>query len=175
MSGDREQSVEPSGGSRDGSPSFSEDSEYSGSPQKDHPFVTSILYPENRKREKSTSSTPFRQRAELGPFRNRVIDGLAALEDRFMNPRCSQCSRVARIDIYTVGPVIVCTDMNCKKVERVDTRTLQLLVESLRVTCRKCNTSSMISIRGPLGCFLKCRDCGENTSWQFVAGYSGKN
>ena len=74
-------------------------------------------------------------------------------------------------NLDTGGPVLTCTDPTCNKVERVDVQTLQRLAESLRLTCRKCNSTLVVSIKGALGNFLKCRDCGENTSWQFVAGY----
>ena len=110
---------------------------------------------------------------ERRPLGNPVVEGLAAHEERFRNPRCSQCSHDARLQIYTAGPVVVCTDPVCNKVERVDVETLQRLAKSLRVTCRKCNRTGLASLRGegPLGNYLKCRNCGENTLWQFVAGY----
>ena len=173
----REQPIVPLVRSRDGSLSFSKDSEYSGSPENDPRSVNSTPIPGNPKRENSRSSTPYRQSIERGRPGNPVVDGLAALEERFRNPLCSQCSRVARVNIYTGGPVVVCTDLGCNKVERVDVQTLQRLAESLRVTCRKCNSTGLASLLGkaPLGNYLRCRDCGENTSWQFVAQYGRKD
>ncbi len=161
--------------SRDVSLPFSEDSAYSGSPENDPPSVHSTPTPRSPNRENSRSSTPNRQYVERRPLGNPVVEGLAALEERFRSPQCSQCSRVARVNIYTAGPVVVCTDPGCKQVERVDVQTLQRLAQRLRVTCRKCNTAGLTSVKGPLGNYLKCRDCGENTSWQFVAGYARKD
>jgi len=173
----REQVIVPLVRSRDGSLSFSEDSEYSGSPENDPRSVDSTPSPGSPKRENSKSSTPNRPYVEQRRLGNPVIEGLEALEERFRNPRCSQCSRDARVNTLTAGPVVVCTDRGCNKVERVDTQTLQRLAESLRVTCRNrnCKSTRLTSVQGPLGNYLKCPDCGENTSWQFVAGYARKD
>jgi very-short-patch-repair endonuclease len=172
----REQVIVPSGKSRDGSLSFSEDSAYSRSTENDHRSDQRTLSHESPKRENSKSSTPNRQYVERNPLRNPVVEGLAVLEERFRNPRCAQCSRDARINIFTAGPVVVCTDRGCNKVEPVDMQALQRLAESLQVTCRNrdCKSTRLTSVQGPLGKYLKCRDCGENTSWQYVAGYGRK-
>jgi len=173
----RDQVIVPSVRSRDGSLSFSEDSAYSGSPESDPRSVHSAPSPGNPKRENSLSSTSNRQYVERNPLAIPIAEGLAALEERFRNPRCSKCSRDVRVNVVTEGPVVVCTDRGCNKVERVDMQTLQRLAESLRVTCRNrtCKSTRLSSVQGPLGNYLKCRDCGENTSWQFVAGYARKD
>ena len=170
----RAQVIVPSVKSRDGSLSFSENSAYSRSTENDPRSDQSTPSHESPKRENSKSSTPNRQYVERSPLGNPVVEGLAVLEERFRNPRCSQCSRVARVNIYTAGPVVVCIDPGCNKVERVDMQTLQRLAKSLRVTCRNCNSAGIINVQGPLGNYLKCQDCGENTSWQYVAGYGRK-
>ncbi len=156
----RAQVIVPSVKSRDGSLSFSENSAYSRSTEKDPRSDQSTPSHESPKRENSKSSTPNRQYVERSPSGNPVVEGLAVLEERFRNPRCSQCSRVARVNIYTAGPVVVCSDPGCNKVERVDMQTLQRLAKSLRVTCRNriCNSAGIISVQGPLGNYLKCQD-----------------
>jgi very-short-patch-repair endonuclease len=121
--------------------------------------------------ENSRSSALNRNYGNRKATGNPVVEGLAGLEERFRKPQCSQCSRVARINIYTRGPVIVCTDLGCNKVEPIDMQTLQRLAKNLRFSCRNCRAAGLISLNGPLGNYLKCVDCGENTSWQFVAGY----
>ncbi len=172
-----EQVIVPFVRSRDGSLSFSKDSGYSGLPKNDPHSVNSAPTSGNPKRENSGSSTPYLQSVESRRPGNPVVDGLVALEERFRNPLCSQCNHDARLQIYTAGPVVVCTDRGCNKVERVDVQTLQRLIESLRITCRKCSGAGLASLPGQaqLGNYLRCRDCGENTSWQFVAGYGRKD
>jgi hypothetical protein len=131
---------------------------------------------ESRRPENLQSSKPNRQDvADRKTVCNPVVEGLAALEERFRNPRCSHCNGVARISIHTAGPVVVCTDPVCNKTERVDGQTLQRLVAKLGLTCRKCDVRALTSLQGPLGNYLKCGKCGENTSWQFVAGYGRKH
>jgi hypothetical protein len=173
----REQVIVPSVKSRDGSLSFSEDSAYSRSSENDPRSDHSTPSLGSSKGENSRSSTPNRQYVERKPLSNPVVEGLVAIEERFRNPQCSQCNRVARVNIYTAGPVVVCTDPGCNKVERVEMQTLQRLAKSLRVTCRNrnCNSTGIINVQGPLGNYLKCQDCGENTSWQYVAGYVRKD
>jgi hypothetical protein len=169
----REQVIVPLLRSRDGSLSISEDSEYSGSLENDLRSVDGTPTPGSSKRKNSLSSPPNRQYVQRNPPANPIAEGLEALDEQFKKPRCSQCSRDARVNIFTEGPVVVCTDQGCKKVERVDTQTLQRLAESLRVSCRNCKSPRLTSVQGPLGNYLKC-NCGENTSWQFVAGYGRK-
>jgi transcription elongation GreA/GreB family factor/very-short-patch-repair endonuclease len=106
---------------------------------------------------------------------NRIIEELGTLDERFGNPRCSQCTGRARVNIYTQGPVVVCADSGCKKVERVDVQTLQRLAERLPATCRNCNGTNLTSLQGPIGNYLKCRDCGANNSWQGVSERIGKS
>jgi len=164
---DREQLVDSSLRSLNRSPSSSKGSEYSGLPE-NSPGTNSTPATGSPKDANLTSRIPHSVDRPPG---NRVVEGLAVLEERFRNPLCSQCNRVTRVSVYTGGPVLTCTDPTCNKVERVDVQTLQRLAESLRLTCRKCNSTLVVSIKGALGNFLKCRDCGENSSWQYVAGY----
>jgi transcription elongation GreA/GreB family factor/very-short-patch-repair endonuclease len=105
---------------------------------------------------------------------NRVIEELRALDERFGNPRCSQCSGHARVAIYTEGPVVVCADPGCKKVERVDVKTLQRLSERLAVSCYQCEGINLELLTGRFGNYLKCRDCGANNSWQGISQRIGK-
>ena len=98
---------------------------------------------------------------------NRIIEELQTVDERFKNPRCSQCSSLGRVAIYTEGPVVVC-DAGCKKVERVDVQTLQRLAERLGASCWKCKAKNLQSLTGSLGNYLRCRDCGENNSWQGI-------
>jgi transcription elongation GreA/GreB family factor/very-short-patch-repair endonuclease len=100
---------------------------------------------------------------------NRVIEELRALDERFGNPRCSQCSGPARVAIYTEGPVIVCADRVCNKKERVEVQTLQRLAERLGASCRRCKGTNLQSLTGSFGNYLRCRDCRENNSWQGVS------
>ena len=112
--------------SRDGALPFSENSVYPGSlennPRSDHRSL---------ERENSSSWAPNRKHIDRKSVGNPVVEGFAALEERFRNPQCSQCSRVARINIYTGGPVVVCSDSRCNKVERIDMQTLQRLAKAL--------------------------------------------
>lgn len=105
---------------------------------------------------------------------NRVIEELRALDERFNDPRCSQCSGPARVAIYTEGPVVVCTDQVCNKKERVDVQTLQRLAERLGASCRQCKGTNLQSLTGTFGNYLRCRDCRENNSWQGVSDRIGK-
>ena len=105
---------------------------------------------------------------------NRVIEELRTLDERFTNPRCSQCSGPARVAIYTEGPVIVCADQVCNKKERVDVQTLQRLAARLGASCRQCKGTNLQSLTGSFGNYLRCRDCLENTSWQGVSERIGK-
>jgi very-short-patch-repair endonuclease len=130
---------------------------------------------ERLNREYGQTPSADRRLAENRSTTNRVIEGLAALEDQFRNPHCSQCDSVAHIRVYTAGPVVVCTNSKCNKIEQIDLQKLQRLVENLRLTCRNCKKVSLMGTKGPLGNYLRCQNCGENTSWQFVAGYSKNN
>jgi very-short-patch-repair endonuclease/phosphopantetheinyl transferase (holo-ACP synthase) len=130
---------------------------------------------ERSNREYGQKPSANRRLAENRSITNRVIEGLAALEDQFRNPHCSQCGGVAHIRVYTAGPVVVCTNSKCNKIDQIDLQKLQRLVENLRLACRNCKRASLLSTKGPLGNFLRCQNCGENTSWQFVAGYSKNN
>jgi hypothetical protein len=105
---------------------------------------------------------------------SRVVEELHALNERFRSPRCSQCSGVARIAIYTEGPVVACVDPRCRKVERVDAQTLKRLAERLGASCYKCKGTNLESATGRFGNYLKCRDCGANNSWQGVRERTGK-
>jgi hypothetical protein len=44
-------------------------------------------------------------------------------------PKEREASCVARINVFTAGPVVLCTNSGCNKVERIDVRTLQHLSE----------------------------------------------
>jgi transcription elongation GreA/GreB family factor/very-short-patch-repair endonuclease len=122
--------------------------------------------------------TPSQNRSSLEKWKrssgNRVIDELRTLDERFRNPRCSQCSGIARVAIYTEGPVVVCADAGCKKVERVDVQTLQRLAERLGATCYQCKGTNLESKSGKFGNYLRCRDDGANNSWQGVNERIGK-
>jgi very-short-patch-repair endonuclease len=131
--------------------------------------------PGNPERENPRPSTPNRRFVETKQtLGNPVVEGLGALDERFRNPRCSQCSRVARVNIYTAGPVVVCAEPGCNKVERVDVQTLQRLAERLPATCRNCDSTGLTSLQGPFGNYLKCRNCGESNSWQGISERIGK-
>ncbi len=104
-------------------------------------------------------------RAETGG--NRVLEELRGLDERFRNPRCSQCGRAAHLAIMNEGVVITCKE--CKKVERADTETLQRLAERLSAVCYSCKGGPLKSAVGPFGNYLKCRNCGANNSWQVVS------
>jgi hypothetical protein len=121
--------------------------------------------------EPKTPRTPTRSpqpaERERAPG-SRVVEELRALNERFGSPRCSQCSGVARIAIYTEGPAIVCADPGCRKVERVDVQTLKRLAERLSASCYQCKGTNLESATGSFGNYLKCRDCGANNSWQGV-------
>ena len=58
----------------------------------------------------SGSSTPGRQQIDRSPSGNPVVTGLEAVDERFRNPQCTKCHRVARVNILTKGPVVVCTN-----------------------------------------------------------------
>jgi very-short-patch-repair endonuclease len=105
---------------------------------------------------------------------NRVIEELRALDERFGNPRCSRCSGMANIAIYTEGPVIVCADPDCKKVDRVDVPTLKRLAERLGASCYQCKGINLETSTGRFGNYLKCRDCDASNSWQGVSERIGK-
>jgi transcription elongation GreA/GreB family factor len=120
---------------------------------------------------------PNPNRRSVEPTRppgNRVIEELQALDERFANLQCSQCSGPARVAIYTEGPVIVCADQVCNKKERVDVQTLQRLAERLGAVCRNCKGTNLQSLTGSFGNYLRCRDCHENNSWQGVRERIGK-
>lgn len=70
---------------------------------------------------------------------NRIVEELRALDERFENPRCSICGGEAQLAINNEGPVGVCTNHRCKKIERIDVQTLQRLqIASVsRVTSEK--------------------------------------
>jgi hypothetical protein len=122
--------------------------------------------------EPEMPQTPDQDRRSVVPGRtsgNRVIEELRALDARFGNPRCSQCSGIARLAVNNQGPVVTCASGGCKKVERVDVHTLQRLADRLGVTCYQCNGTHLVSLQGPISNYLKCRDDGANTSWQAIS------
>src|SRR4029453_4187395 len=82
-----QQVIVPSVRSRDGSLLFTEDSAYSGSSENDPRSVHSPPSDGSPKGENSTSSTPNRPSVERRPLGNPVVEGLAALEERFRNPQ----------------------------------------------------------------------------------------
>lgn len=100
---------------------------------------------------------------------NRVIEELRALDKRFENPSCTQCSGMARLAIDSEGPVVICAHSGCQKIERVDVQTLQRLAQHLGVACHKCKGTNLESKTGAFGNYLKCRKCGANKSWQSIA------
>jgi very-short-patch-repair endonuclease len=163
--------------SGDGTRSFSKDSEDSHASRNNSPNVGSTPTFGSPQRKNSPPSALRRPHVTSGPMVDPIIDGLLAIDGRFKNPRCALCSHDARINIFTAGPVIVCSDAKCKKADRIDVQTLQHLADNLRVICRntKCKSTRLISLQGPLGNYLKCSECHENTSWQFVAGYVRKD
>jgi hypothetical protein len=97
---------------------------------------------------------------------NRVLEELRDLDPRFRDPRCSQCRQTAQIAITNEGIVVSCK--NCTKIERVDTDTLQHLVDRLAATCFSCISGKLNSMARSFGNILKCqnRECGRNNSWQ---------
>lgn len=110
----------------------------------------------------SYQARPATVRAGAGG--NRVLEELRALDERFRNPRCSQCGRATHLGITNEGVVFTCNE--CRKVERVDTETLQRLAERLSAICYSCNGGALKSVVGRFGNYLKCRSCGANNSWQ---------
>lgn len=96
---------------------------------------------------------------------NGVLEALRDLEPRFRDPRCSQCGQTAHLAITNEGIVVLC--QKCTKIERVDTNTLQHLVDRLAVTCFSCTSGKLKSMARPFGNILKCQNpaCGSNNSW----------
>ena len=75
---------------------------------------------------------------------------------------------------YTTCKVIPeehCRYVTCKKctsTERVDTETLQHLVDRLAATCFSCTSGKLKSMARSFGNILQCqnRECGRNNYWQ---------
>jgi very-short-patch-repair endonuclease len=121
--------------------------------------------------------TSSQNRSSLEPRRtpgNRIIDELRTLNERFEGPRCSSCGGKGQLAINNEGPVVVCANGGCKKIERVDVQTLQRLVERLGVTCFRCKGSHLESQTGRFSNYLKCRNCGTSNSWQGISEKIGK-
>lgn len=97
---------------------------------------------------------------------NRVLEELRALDPRFRDPRCSQCGQTAHLAITNEGIVVTCK--KCPKIARVDTDTLQHLVDRLATTCFRCRIGKLKSMARSFGNILKCQngECGANNSWQ---------
>jgi hypothetical protein len=85
---------------------------------------------------------------------NRVLEELRDLDPRFRDPRCSQCARTAHLAITNEGIVVACRE--CTKIERVDTDTLQSLVDRLAATCFSCISGELKSMARSFGNILKC-------------------
>jgi transcription elongation GreA/GreB family factor len=95
---------------------------------------------------------------------NPVLEELRVMDKRFEGPRCSQCGHTAHLAMTNEGVVITC--QQCKKDERVDKESLQLLAERLSATCYSCGSGLLMSASGRFGNYLKCQNCGANNSWQ---------
>ena len=134
-----------------------------GTPKPDQP-ETQMRQTPNHRRVVEPRRTPG----------NRVIEDLRALDERFKNPRCSQCGGIARLNIYTEGPVVVCDNRDCNKKVRVDLQTLQRLAERVGATCFNCRGSQFESKSGPLGHYLECKGCKLPNSWQGISQRIGK-
>jgi len=119
--------------------------------------------------EQALSPNETRRSIETGRIpANRVIEELAALDQRFKNPQCSNCGGKADLAINNEGPVVMCS-VRCKKVERVDVQTLQRLADRLGVTCYQCKSTNFESQSGKFSNYLKCRIDGTNNSWQGIS------
>ena len=107
---------------------------------------------------------------------NPVIEELRALDQRFKNPRCSQCGGRANLAINNEGLVILCAKSGCMKSERVDAETLQRLVDHLSVSCFSCTEGSLKSVERKFGNILICQNprCGRSNSWKGISDRLGK-
>jgi len=114
-----------------------------------------------------TGKPPHRPPGLSRTRENRVLEELRILDKRYQDPRCSQCGHTAHLAITNEGVVITCKE--CKKVERVETETLQRLAERLSAVCYSCKGGPLKSVVGPFGNYLRCRNCGANNSWQVVS------
>ncbi|MGE5306570.1 MAG: AAA domain-containing protein [Alphaproteobacteria bacterium] len=135
---------------------------------------TATQQPTQPTREMPRASNQSRRSAEPVRRFGKVIDELQSLDERYANPRCSQCDGVARIAIYTEGPVVVCADPACKKVTRIEAQALRRLAERLKAPCYQCKSVNLDTSTGKFGNYLKCRDCGSNNSWQGISERLGK-
>ena len=97
-----------------------------------------------------------------------VLGELPSLEAKFRDPRCSHCGQAAHVSITKEG--IVSTCKRCTRIARVDTSTLQHIVDRLAGTCFSCKTGKLKSMARPFGNILKCQNpgCGRNNSWQDI-------
>jgi very-short-patch-repair endonuclease len=116
-----------------------------------------------------TQSAPNRDRKPIvqsAPTDNGLLEELRDLDSRFRDPRCSQCGQTSQLAITNEGIVVSCK--KCTKNERVDTDTLQHLVDRLAATCFSCASGKLSSIARPFGNILKCQnpECGSNNSWR---------
>jgi hypothetical protein len=133
--------------------------------------------PNRRNPEPVMPRTSGQNRSSVEPRRtptDRVIEELRTLDERFGNPRCSSCGSRAHLTVDKQGPVVTCIGGGCKKVERVDVQTLQRLADRLEVTCFRCKGKKLESQSGKFSNYLKCRDDGENNSWQEISKRIGK-
>jgi hypothetical protein len=102
-----------------------------------------------------------------GTGAHRILEELRSLDERYRNPKCSQCGRVAHLAIINEGVVLKCNE--CGKVDRIRKEALQELADRLLTTCHSCNAGSLKSASGRFSNYLTCQKCGVNNSWQGVS------
>jgi hypothetical protein len=117
----------------------------------------------------SSNVTHFTPNVDRKPIaqaakRNILVEELRNLDPRFRDPRCSKCGETAHLVITTEGVVVTCK--KCAKIERVDTDTLQHLVDRLAATCFSCTNGKLKSTARPFGNILICQNCSSNNTWQ---------
>lgn len=95
--------------------------------------------------------------------RNSIVVELQNMEAKLRDSRCPKCGDAAYLAINKEGLVLACD--KCSKIERVDTGTLQQLVERLQATCFHCASDNLKSVAKSFGNILICQDCGSNNSW----------
>jgi very-short-patch-repair endonuclease len=140
--------------------------------------ITSQTFPtaksESPEPEQPRSSNQTQRFLETGRTRGtRVIKELCTLNQRFKNPQCSGCGGKANLTINNEGLVIICANSGCKKkTERIDTETLQRLVDRLFAPCHNCKKPGLLkSVARSWGNILICQNlpCGANNSWQGIS------
>ena len=119
--------------------------------------------------QRTSNQTP-RSVESLRTPRNRVMEALRTLDQRFESPQCLECGGRANIEINAEGVVIICAN-GCKKSRRVDAKTLQRVADHLSVVCYSCKQGALASIERTFGNILRCQNahCGANNTWKAIS------